>query len=435
MRRSILLGLAVFCAASVCGAQSWRGRFDEGQRALERGDANQAFDAFSDLFREYPEAPEISFALGLAAYAKGKYSHAAFAFERVLMHNPANDRARLELARTYYAMDQFERARREFEKVLAHNPPPKVRKNVERYLLRIREQTRHWDVWGRLDFGVFHDDNVNYGPNAEVVATILGPLQVNSNSLPLASAGCSVSLSLLAYYDVGMKQRWSLVGGADCYRNWIEEDPLYETLYAKLYGGFQHVGGRSRLQLPLKFEYLEFAHETLVQSYGVAPAYLAAPSPAWHWITSSSLEYRDYVEADARDAFCAALGETVRFHFTPRRHNVALGLTGFYEAADEQAYANSGWETSLAAEFLLPWQTTVYSLARYRRTCYEGRAALDMRETARRDTQWQVTAGLSKNLSRACGLDAKCHVVQNRSTFDLYDYDRVIATLGVYVTF
>ncbi|MBN1674269.1 MAG: DUF560 domain-containing protein [Kiritimatiellae bacterium] len=429
--------VCLFLCVAVCAAQdpSFQDRFMEAKKALAAGELDRAYDMLTQLFRERPGNADINLALGLAAFAKGKLSHAALAFDRVLQQNPDHDRARLELARTYFAMNQYDLAREEFEKVLAHNPPPAVRQNIEKYMQRIRATTKPWDVWTRFELAYSYDDNVNFGPSHELIETILGPLQVGEDSLPVDAHGLSVSASISGVYDAGVKQKWALAGGADYYQNWLQDATEQETQFFRISGGPEWSGPRSRLQLPVKAEHIVYSHESLVSNFGLGPAFLYAVSPNLHLITSGAVEYRDYTELDERDAPYAGIGQVVRRYLTEKRHMLGAGAGVFAEEADEDAYANSGFEASCSGEANLPGKTTLYARLKYKDTLYGDKAVIDLQEEERHDQQVQFTVGLNKAFPKGWGCDARYQFTDNSSNFGLYDYDRNVVSVSALLSF
>lgn len=434
MKSCVRLWSIVVTAMLCLGAagQSLETQVKAGSDALAAGDIDRAFDIFCELLREYPDDPAVNLGLGRAAYERGKLSHAAFAYERVLLRDPGNHVARLELARTYYAMNQFDLAQAEFSRVLGHDPPPAVRGKVELFLQKIKQQTRAWDHWGRIEISAFGDDNVNFGPSVDSVSTIIGVLEVSEKSLPRTETGLAAALSLLGMYDVGRKGGWSALGGMNYYQNWLHEPGGHETLFLKLYGGMRRVTGRTWLQIPLKIEHIRYGHAPLLDSYGVNASCLYAQSGVLHWMTTFACEYRDYPGGTARDAPYVALGETARFYLTRRRHSLACGLKLFGESPDEQSYQNQGWEARLVGEAVLPWCTTLYVRIKCRETYYNGRALLDAKDEDRHDTYAQLTVGGSKMLRGALGVNGSYQVIVSDSSFDLYEYDRNVASAGVF---
>ena len=420
----------------VCGmglAQSFDAQFTEGKKALDAGKFNKAYDIFSALFKEQPDNEKVNSAMGQAAFGCGKLSHAAMAYERILAQNPKNDWARLELARTFFAMEQYELAEEYFKDVLDHEPPQLVRQNIEQFMAHIRTKTRAWDFWGRLDVGGFYDDNVNYGPDSDLIDTSLGILKIADETAPQQAYGVFSALTLSGFYDLGERGGLSAYGDGGFYGTLLDHVHSEELALYRANAGLQYAGKRSLLQVPFEYQYLDRGHSHYLSAYGLRASGLYAFTRDWHGMAQAIGERRDYAILDSRDSWYYALEGTGKRYFGPKRHSVDLSAQGFYEDAREDVYANQGFEVSLTGEYRLPWQTTAYLQLGLRNAYYVGREALAPEN--RHDLQWQVLTGLNKVITRGWGVDASYQFTDNDSTFDLYDYSRNVVTLSTFVVF
>lgn len=87
------------------------------------------------------------------AYAKERdYLAASAQFRKMLKDNPNLLRPRLELARVLYEDGEYRQAKYHFEQVLASALPPQVRKNVQAFLLKIRQQLPSFNLALNLFF-------------------------------------------------------------------------------------------------------------------------------------------------------------------------------------------------------------------------------------------------------------------------------------------
>ena len=432
-RPYLLICVAFLIICGVGLAQSFDARFAEGKKALDTGEFNKAYDIFSALFKEQPDNEKVNSAMGQAAFECGKLSHAAMAYERVLILNPKNDRARLELARTFFAMEQYDLAEEYFKDVLDREPPRLVRQNVEQFMAHIRTKTRAWDFWGRLDLGGFYDDNVNYGPNSDLIDTSIGILEIDAGTTPQSACGLFSALALSGFYDLGERGGLSAYGDGGFYGTLLDHMHSEELALYRANAGLQYAGKQSLLQFPFEYQYLDRGHSHYLSAYGLRASGLYAFTRDWHGIAQAIGERRDYAVLDSRDSWYYALEGTGKRYFGPKRHSVDLSAQGFYEDAREDVYANQGFEVSLTGEYRLPWQTTAYLQLRYRNAYYEERESLAPED--RHDQQWQVLTGLNKLIMQSWGVNASYQFTENNSTFDLYDYSRNVVTLSTFVVF
>jgi tetratricopeptide (TPR) repeat protein len=388
MKWTMFLGLLVGCMTAAGESD-----YEQGMELYEQAKYQEAFDVFSELFKQEPDSQQVNFALGMAALSAERYSHALFAFDRVLMQNPSNDRARLELARTYYLMGQYEMARTEFEAVLQHETPEQVRRNVQAYLDAIESRTRPWDVNLMLAVSGFHDDNVNYGPSSVMIDSELGELQVATNSRPISVYGLAMSARGEVSYDFGAREYWAALVDAGAYNNWLDDANDQEMLY---YGGsarLRRSGPRTLLDLPLRADRLVYGHDPLVDIVGTEPALIWVVSPDWVSISRVGLEYRDYVDNSQRDGPYYRAMEMIKRYFADGRHFVTLEAGGFHDKANNSGYENYGWQSALGVEMTVYGPFSVYGLAQYRWLKYRDELYPDLQKKPRQDDQYQWLAG------------------------------------------
>lgn len=408
--------------------------------AYREGRYEAAYDLFSDLLQDQPD-DAVNFALALAARRAGKPSHAAMAYERILTRHPDNIRARLELGRLYFEIKQYGLAEEQFEKALAAKPPAEVRENVRKYLERINASTRRWQVDGAFQAGALYDNNVNAGPNASSIgiapmyfgATRLDTLDVGPESQPKEAGGLMAALALSVTHDLGEKEKWSAVAGGSYYQNWLNEEHDYELLAYNAMAALQYTDPQRMFQLPVRTDHLTRGHDDLLNTYGIGPAYVLAPSRDWMWLANSYVEYRDYMALDDRDATCLGAGPGLKFLWGPKRNSLSLGFQGFSENARADTYSDSGWSGEAGAEARPVRGMTLYARGQFKQAWYEEKEALAT-ET-RRDDQLVLSGGARKLFGGRWMADLNYQHTHNDSTFDLYTYDRDAITLTLMRSF
>ena len=408
--------------------------YPELRRALDRSDLATAHALVDRLLAK------TMLRLGLAQSARHESAAAAIQFERVLAIDPGNDRARLELARVLLATGNAQRAAQEVQTVLDHNPPPAVRRNIQKFMDRIRQAEKRGG-WGlALAVGGLYDDNVNVGPATDRIRIeplhlgdiVIDGLDVSPDSRPKDAWGLYTYAILSGRYDTGNRGGWSLNGSASYYQTWLADEPDWALRWVRLQGGFERTDSGHVLELPFVYQHIDRGQDPLANTYGVAPSRLYACGP-WYWITSGTAEYRDYANLDARNSAYLEVRETVRRYFGAARHSLSFGTAGFYEDAETDSYDNGGGEAFLAGEANLAWRSRLYARLLYRGTWYDAREVLAPAQ--RRDNEWQASVGLSKQITDRWATDLGYQHTDNRSTFDLYQYKRNMVTLGASAEF
>lgn len=409
--------------------------------SYEQGDYAAAYDAFGQLFRQYPGDAQVNMAYALAAKKAGRFSHAALALDRVLMEQPGNRRAELELAETYYFMKQYELAEEKFERVLAVDPPEVVRDNIMSYMKMIQQRTSRFRLSGRVEAGMFHDDNINVGPSDAVISIDpirtgsiwIDTLTVNPESRPQEAWGAYGALQLNGWYDTGLKGGWQLLGSLSVYQSVLDDHNEYEMGYYRASGGLQYEQKHSLLRVPVKAERVIRGHETLADVLGLTPTWIYAVREDVHLVTAGSVEYRDYDTSSAYTGWYYGMGETVRWFWNRRRGSVGLGVRAVRESAREDVYSSWGGEGSLTADYRVLRDTTVFGLGQWKRMKYDGRPPFAAED--REDDQFILSCGVQQRVVPDWAVTLNYRYTHNDSNFDLYSYRRHVFMLNTAYSF
>jgi tetratricopeptide (TPR) repeat protein len=405
--------------------------------ACERGDLDAAYALVNRMLAK------TTFERGIVAYSGGNLADAAVAFQRVIQIDPENQRARLELARTLWEQGNYVGAEKEFQTVLQARPPETVERNIRKFLDQMGAGKKRGS-WGfKFSVGGIYDDNVNVGPASQRIrvapinigGSTIDTLTVNEDTQPKETAGLFAYGMLSGQYDVGSPGDWSVNGLASYYQTFLDKyNDDYAIRYAKALGGLQRAAPRYSIELPLVYETIDRGGDSLADIYGCDPSYTHASSGGKaFWITSGSAEWRDYADFDTRDALYFEARETLNRYIGAARHSLSLGAAGFYEDADSDAFDNMGAEVSVGGEAKLPWRTCLYGRLRYRGSWYDQREVLAPED--RHDNEWQANLGLNKKFNQHWSTDVSLQRTSNNSAFDIYDYDRNIAIVGVNAEF
>lgn len=414
-----------------------------GALILVPGEAAQAAALLARGLREHPDSERLNFALGVLYAAIGEPGKSELAFERVLQANPQNDRARFELARVAMAAGRLSVARQAFEEVLARKPQPPVDERIRTYLKDLDRLMSPWRFTARMDAGWLHDDNANVGPSSDIItiapiawgAEPLTRLALNPESKPVETDGAYAAAAGSGVYDVGDTAGWMLVGDASCFRNWLNGHSRYDTLFYQVASGARYVGPRDVAQAAVSAARIDSGHEPLVDLYALSPVYLRASdwTPDLTWMTSLQGEIRDYAELTDRNGPFASAGETLRYAFDRGRHALSAGVSVAHDFTRADAFEYTGVTGLLGLEVGLSRRLKLYGSLAYSDSEYEGREVLAPDD--RTDRQWQASVGLSATLWRKWGLDLRHQYTDNDSTFDLYEYQRNLTTIGTWVAY
>jgi tetratricopeptide (TPR) repeat protein len=376
-----------------------------------------------------------------------EYGRAQLAFERIVQQiNPNNDRARIELANAYLANKQYDQAKKQYEDVLARNPqaPEQVRANIERGLKLAKQAAKKWYFSGRVDAGGFHDNNVNVGPNSSVIniepivfgSQTFNTLTVDEGTLPMKSYGAFASAALSGAYDFGAPGSWMVTADGAYYQNWLKKAASSnESAFYQVVVGLRDSTERSLLKYPVRYAHVTRGGDALLDMYSFAPSYQLVTGKRMDYLlaTDAAIELRDWSTLSERDGYFVTLGERFQHVIGQNKHSIGAGIGAFYDHTKARQYQNIGGALSLDGYLRLPAGFTLYARARYAHSEYAKKEELAPEK--RKDDEIDLVGGLNLLVTTWWGVDVSYARTSNNSTFDLYQYDRDVATLSTFFTF
>ena len=158
---------------------------------ISRGESRKGLALLRELlpFAEArgAETTTIRFLMAQALMRLRRHEEAALILAGLVAERPTEDRFVLDYAAALFALGRDDDARAVFRQVRSERGlPPVVRRNVERFLERIRaRQPLRID----FDFGFWHDNNVNNAPERETVEVpVFGfALPITLNEQPVSA--------------------------------------------------------------------------------------------------------------------------------------------------------------------------------------------------------------------------------------------------------
>lgn len=417
-------------------------RQQEGQAALKDGTLARANTMLGRLVRIDPAGEGVNFAYGISWLSLGDPAPAGVAFERLLQINPSNHRARAELARARIAARRYAEAKEELEKVLAADLPPGVKESVEACLRDVKNHTERSVFSGIVELGLLYDSNVNMGPDSDMVhispvtifGTTISELQVLDGSKPTDTAGFFASATARTSYDIGEAGNWLLLADASAYRNWLEEDD-FETENIQAGAGVKTVLERGYLSVPYRMRYIGYSGSPLAWIHGLYPAFAYAPEGmnGLSLTTLASAELWDFDQYSARDGYYLSIGEVVRKALAGGKRSVYGGAELQFNDADSRVYEYGGIGLMAGVEAILPHRISAVVETRYFSRSYAEKEPLAPEK--RRDGQFIVSAAIMHRVSDRVTVSLRHNLVENNSTFELYEYTRNITTLSTSAAF
>jgi len=425
--RWLVVGMAVLAAllaVAVTSAQGpAAGSLAQGQACLDAGRYEEAVAHLRVAFREDPGNPDVSFALGLAAFGAGDYEGAATAFDRVLAMRPGDDRARLELARTYCHLRLFSVAQGLFEEVRAKpETPESVRRNIDVYLAEIRDARSAHHLGGALTLSLARDDNARVSPGGAI--TIPG--------LPRFSV--PIERDVFAAQTLVLEHQWRpCPDGVYWGSEMLAYDALYQdqddldVQYLRLDTGPRWKTDRLTLGLGPNGAFMEKDYDRYLGTVGARAFAAVAISRQLSLRLEVNGEQRRYWQVPAADGFSytVALRPTYRLG----RHVLTSDLGFESHDADARDQSYDRVFAGLGYQLALPWRLTFLASYLYENWLFDGHEPLA--GDRRRDGVHTATIGLRRQLCSRAAAELRQAYETSHSTGQLYDYERNVSSLSV----
>ncbi len=362
----------------------------------------------------------------------------------MLQINPGNDRARFELARLLAERGDKDAARAELETILSHGVKDEnVRRRIDGMLADLRRGGGSFRSASRIEAGVFHDDNVNIGPDSEnirIAPIIFGSkriesLSVKESSRPREADGAYLMVMGSGTYDAGSPGGWAVICQGGGYANALDGEHDHEVMYVHGGAGLRLSTPKAVFQSPVSVAHINSGGEPLANVAGITPSvtFAAGRESRFLLTTSVGVDYRDYDRYDARDGLYLTAGGSVRHISENGKIMVALGLTVSRDEADEAIYCADGLAWHFSVETKILDSFSLYGRVRFAESDYDEKEPLAPER--RTDRLRQFVVGVSRMITAKSGIDVNYQDVSNESTFDLYEYTRHVTSAGVFWAF
>ena len=407
---------------------------------LDESDWLKARAILDALFRSRPDDEPIVFAYALSCISARDYAHAEFALGRlVAVINPANLRARRELAQLYILTGRPALARRELDAILSLLPDSPMRQSVRSDLDALAARDKRWTFGLRLKTGFVYDDNANAGPSSDIIEVRpiqLGPLTLDTlrlapESKPASASGAYYSMEFQTARTLGDQGIWDAVGEFGIRGHYYPDHSDYDSRNVEGGIGLRRNLRHSASQAMLSLGYVGYGHDSLLRYAAIRPSHTIATGAhdQWWWTTEGLLELREYETLTARDGQFAEVSQSLRHFFGPSRHHLGATLAWQTDQTDSGFYRYNAPALELGGLFVLPARLSAYGKVRWLRRDYSLREPLA--PCSRVDNQWTWQAGVRWRVGAKWELDCGYQRLDTDSTFDLYDVERNLFTVGI----
>ena len=426
-------GIAVAASAGVVLADALT---DQARRLLEQRQARQAYELLLPQESARAGDPEFDYLLGIAATDAGQPERAVFALERVLAVQPANHLARAEIARAYLALGEREAARRELETVRRQPVPAEAKQSIERLLsaIAVPETTR---ISGYIELGLGYDSNVNSAtadsqialPGLGIIGTLDPAFTRQSDSFTSLAGGVSASHKF--------SPRWAMTGGLAAAAKLNHDHSQFDTLSLDANLGGRYSFGDEALLLGAQLQNFELDSERYRETRGLIAQWQHSyddRSQATLYAQLSDLEYPTQRIRDAvRQVLGVAYARAFSGRYTPVLFVSAYGgrereeADGVPHLGHKLVGARVGGQGRLAARW------TLFGNLALEQRRYGG--AEPLFSATRKDTQADLSAGVSYAIGSRTTLVTQLSYTDNDSNIPINDFARGVASAALRVNF
>lgn len=398
--------------------------------ARENGD----FETAEAAYRALSQNPDVElrtearFRLALMfADQLERYEDAAVLLRQILDEKPDAARVRVELARMQASLGNFESARRELRAAQAAGLPPQVEQLVRFYASALAARK---PLGGSFQIAFAPDSNINRATQSETLETVIGDFDLSDDAQ--ATSGVGLSLRGQGYYRRAVGKNADILVRANGAARFYRKDEFNDYI-ASIQVGPQFTHGGERLTLSALASHRWFGGTPYTRAYGLSGNWQRPLSDTARLTLDGTAIISDDLQNDLRDAELYSLAVGVDKALSERLGG-GIRLNGNRNDARDAGYATTsgGVDAYLFREF---GQTTVVASAGYDHLEADERLLL----YPRRRVDDRIELGLSGTF-RALRIGsfaplASVRFEDNRSTIEIYDYQRVAVELGITAAF
>jgi outer membrane protein len=363
----------------------------------------------------------------MLADKQGKHRDAAVLLRQILDEKPDAARVRIELARMLAAMGNLRSAERELRAAQATGLPPEVEQLVRFYANALNAQK---PFGGNLEFAVAPDSNINRATRSDTLGTIIGDFVLDEDAKE--QSGIGLTARGQAYLRTAIDRRATLLAQASASGNFYRASK-FDDYILSLQAGPQYASGRDRISVAGVTSWRWFGRSPYSFSYGLTGNWQHPLGKRGQLRIEGTAIHSDDRRSDLRDSdrYSAALGIDRAFS---SRFGGGLQVSGYRDAARDPGYATAGGgiDGYLFREF---GKTTAVLGAGYNHLEADERLFLYPRR--RVDDRWEASLSATFRALRLGSFAplAKLRFERNRSTVEIYDYQRLAGEIGVTAAF
>ncbi len=401
---------------------------------VQQAQYTDAFEAFMELVREYPDDFSVNLGAARTAVLANKLPIAHMFYQRLVTTLPDNAVLRVELATLLERMGQHEQAEAELTEARRLDPDMVAatlprQGDTQQYAVSTLEASF------RLTSGYVYDSNINSGPSLRGVMLGSLPIILNTESVAQSASGFYLHATGDVAWRANADTPWWVVGDASGYQRWYDStSPRRDLTFGRVAAGLRYLSSNFLGEVRLKTDMVLENNKQSSNLYGAESSFIYAMKPQTHLLFRAGLEHREDLNTKGRSGTYTWGGPYLRYYFGTANHSILLGFRGYTAVTNEQRYRYDGIEPSLTVALNLPWESQLIFSGSWHNEDYQGSATIFDTEK-RRDQQWRGSIFAIKKITDWLSVELSYQYTDNNSNSDLYTYDQHMITAGMSLSF
>lgn len=426
-----------FFASVLFVAAGFLGNVPENLKQLvDSGQFGSAYQFAQEWRDDYEGVPEFDLYYGIAAMESGELSQAAIALDRVLMLQPSNHRARVEFGRVMFLLRDYGAAERAFSDVLKANPPASVQRRIRAFLdaIEARKKARSFAASVTLEINAGYNTNINSATsvtNISDIAALGGSFSLLEDDRKTESSFMDSQATLNITRPITEKRLQFLTLG---YRD-ITNDATdnFNIDIASLSLGYLARIGDSQFRFPVSYQGVSIDNQ-FTQSFASVGFDSVTPMDRRNdWINFATVGFKRFKDDHVRDTDLLMVGSGWGYLFdTLPMKLVASAFVGEDKARQAESQGNTFVGVRAALQYQLLLNHSLYGNLLYQEAEYNDQGLF---VRVREDRTSEGTLGWQWRLSKSAQVKGELSYTDNKSSLELFSYDRMKSQIGFLYTF
>jgi len=433
------LAAALACFASVASAQD--ALLDEAKARLNRRDAAGAYALLAEAEARRAGDTRFDYLLGVAALDAGHVTRAIFALERVVQQNPEDTLARAELGRAYLAAGDADAAREQLRLARSGKLPQDAAAAIERVLGVIDQVVPPTGatgprVAGYFEIGGGYDSNVNSATNqGEFAIPAFGGILFQNSPENRQRHDAVATLAGGLNAEAALSPTWKLVGAGNVRATVDRVVHDMNTVFLDATAGLRHTEGAQSQLIALQNGTAWVGGHRYRTANGLAGQWqfqLGASAQVSAFGQWSHQVYDGQTERNT-DRSLLGLGHARQFSTGALAYGSAYAVREHALQAGFAHHGHHGGGLRLGTEQRVGTAATAFAEWQHEQRRYGGTEPFF--DTARRDRQNDLSAGLRWAADPSWQVTAQARHVRAASNVVLYDYSRSVFQITAHRSF